>query len=284
MPSARSRGGDLETATHDLLHRLNSADGGPAWAEFLDLYSPLIIKVANQFDYERDAVSDCFVYVCEKLVDDGFRRLLKFNTRGKASFSTWLSAVVFNLCVDWHRKEFGRARMLPAISALSSFDQGLYQLRFEQGLDRETCFQTMVDDVPDLTREQFSEALARITRCLSPRQRWQLAVRLGRKFLNGDRTDGTREGQLSGLPDDAANPEEDSQADQELCHLRTALASLPSRQRFLLHMRFHQGLTYDAIGRMSGLGDLFRARKAVQAALAALGDELASISSRAGNN
>jgi RNA polymerase sigma factor (sigma-70 family) len=282
MPSASSHGGDHDSATHDLLHRLNSADGGPAWAEFLDLYAPLIIKVANQFDYERDAVSDCFVYVCERLVDDGFRRLLKFNTRGKASFSTWLSAVVFNLCVDWHRREFGRARMLPAISALSIFDQALYRFRFEQGMDREACFQTMLDDVPDLTREQFSEALARITRLLTPRQRWQFAVRMGRKFLNGG-GDGAHQISLSGLPDGADDPEAAAHRDQEQAFVQQALAALSRRQRFLLNLRFHQGLTYEAIGRMSGLGDLFKARKAVQTALVALSDELASLSERVGN-
>ena len=109
---------DGKKATADLLRRLRSADAGAAWVEFLDLYAPLIMNTAGQFEYEQDRISECFLYACAQLNDNGFRRLLKFNTTGKATFRTWLGSVVFNLCVDWHRREYGRASLLPAISAL----------------------------------------------------------------------------------------------------------------------------------------------------------------------
>ena len=70
-------------ASANLLRRLKSADTGPAWVEFLDLYAPLIMQAASQFEYEQDRVNDCFLYVCEQLNDNDFRRLLKFNAAGK---------------------------------------------------------------------------------------------------------------------------------------------------------------------------------------------------------
>lgn len=117
---------DSERFIEDILHRLNSSDAGPAWAEFLDHYSGLIMKTARQFEYRQGRGNECFLFVCEKLVDDGFRRLLKYNTSSPCMFRSWLGAVVFNLCVDWHRHEYGRATMLPAISALPAFDQTVY--------------------------------------------------------------------------------------------------------------------------------------------------------------
>ena len=134
---------DGKKATADLLRRLRSADAGAAWAEFLDLYAPLIINIAGQFEYEQDRISECFLYACAQLNDNGFRRLLKFNTAGEAAFRTWLGSVVFNLCVDWHRREYGRASLLPAISALPAFDQSVYRMVIEQGMDKETCFQSL---------------------------------------------------------------------------------------------------------------------------------------------
>ena len=54
---------------------------------------------------------------------------------------------MLNLCVDWHRKEFGWVVLLPAIAALSTFDQVVYRLYFEEALHCETCKRTFQDDL-----------------------------------------------------------------------------------------------------------------------------------------
>ena len=127
-----------------LLHRLNAADAGSAWAEFIDRYSALIMKTVTHFEYEQDRSNECFLYVCEKLCDHHFRRLNKFNTSGSAKFRNWLSTVVFNLCVDWHRKKFGRATVLPAISVLPALDQLVFQHYYKLGLSQESCYQSII--------------------------------------------------------------------------------------------------------------------------------------------
>ena len=160
-----------------ILRGLNSRESGAAWAEWIDLYSPLIMKTVRQFEFEQERANDCFLHVCEKLCENGFRRLQQFNTAGRAGFETWLGTVVFNLCVDWHRREFGRALLLPAISALPAFDQAVYSLYFDKGLDRESCRRTLQDEFPDLTREQLAESIARVHQVLTPRQRWRIGAR-----------------------------------------------------------------------------------------------------------
>lgn len=254
-----------------LLDRLSSVDAGPAWVEFLDRYSRLIMNTANQFEYEQDRINECFLFACERLNDDGFRRLLNFNPRGTAKFRTWLGAVVFNLCVDWHRKEFGRVTLLPAISALPAFDQSVYRLVIEQGMNKESSFQTLRADFPDLTREWVATSLSRIYSLLTPRQRWQTSIRnRGRKLAKG----GPAQGRVEHLPDSGSGPETEAQKQQELDTLQNAISHLPADQRLLLKLRFQEGLSLKKIAQLKNLGDANRAWRHLQGAINALFDQV----------
>lgn len=258
---------DGKKATADLLRRLRSADAGSAWAEFLDRYASLIMNTASQFEYEQDRISECFLYACAQLNDNGFRRLLKFNTAGEAAFRTWLGSVVFNLCVDWHRREYGRASLLPAISALPAFDQSVYRMVIEQGMDKETCFQSLRADFPDLTRDLIARAVARVYALMTPRQRWQIAVRSRRrKTAYGP---SPRES-LEALPDPAMGPELEAQKRQDLEVLQEAMSRLPADQRLLLRLRFQEGLTLKKIAQLKYHGDVNLAWRKIQAATDAL--------------
>lgn len=262
-------------AVDRMLHRLNSAESGAAWAEFVDGYSPLIMRAVRQFEYEHERANDCFLHVCEKLCEHRFRRLLKFNTAGRAGFDTWLGTVVFNLCVDWHRSEFGRALMLPAITALPAFDQSVYGLYFEQSLDREACRRTLQDEFPDLTREQLAEAIARIHRVLTPRQRWRLSARNRRHLRNA-----VRDVEIDDFPAELPEPEAQASRDERRRHLREAVADLPTGQQLLLQLRYEQGLPLRKVAELMDLGDPFRARRQIQAALDALEARLRALGER----
>jgi RNA polymerase sigma factor (sigma-70 family) len=245
------------------LRKLASSDAGAAWVEFVELYAPLIMITAAQFEYEQERIHDCFLYACEQLNDNGFRRLLKFDTTGKATFRTWLGSVVFNLCVDWHRREYGRVTLLPAISALPAFDQSVYRMVVEQGMDKEACFQSLRADFPDLTRDLIAKAVARVYALLTPRQRWQIAVRnRGRKHLPGS---GNQES-LECLPDSAPGPDAEAQKRQELESLQKAMSCLPAGQRLLLRLRFQEGLTLKKIAQLNYGGDVNATWRHIQAA------------------
>jgi RNA polymerase sigma factor (sigma-70 family) len=262
---------DSEKFTVDLLHQLSSIDAGPAWAEFLDRYSALIILTTSQFEYRQDRSSECFLYVCEQLNEDGFRRLLKFNTKRKAKFKTWLGTVVFNLCVDWHRREFGRVTLLPAISVLPAFDRAVYRLVIVQGMNKETSFQMLRADFPDLTRELVESAVIRVYSLLTPRQRWQVSVRNRRRQLASGKFS---EGLIQHLPDPGSGPEARAQKQQNIETLQDAMVCLPARQRLLLRLRFQEGLNLRKIAELTQLGDTNRAWRHIQAALKALFEQI----------
>ena len=251
----------------DLLHRLNTADAGAAWAAFIDRQSAMIMKVAAQFEYDTDRASECFLYVCEKLSERQFRRLQQFNVAGKASFNNWLATVVFNLCVDWHRAEFGRATVLPAIAALPAFDQLVYRCCYEQGMNRNACYESIKSDYPELGIDQIAASLGRIHALLTPRQRWQLSVlNLRRKSSDRDLVFLATEE----IPDPGPDPGSWAQTTEEAAALQAALSRLPADQRLLLHLRFQEGLSFRRIARLEHLGDAHRARRHVQVALDAL--------------
>lgn len=257
------RPGDSD-GIENLLHRLNSADAGAAWAAFIDRYSGLIMKVVRQFEYGQERDTECFLHVCEKLCERRFRRLQKFDPGGDAKFPNWLGTVVFNLCIDWHRAEFGRATMSPAIAALPAFDQLVYHYCYEQGMSRETCYQAIEADFPGMSFDHIAASLGRIHALLTPRQRWRLSLRRGRETTDPS-------GSIyRHIPDPHPDPETWAEASEEAAQLEAALGELPGDQRLLLHLRFQEGLTYSRIAQAEHLGNPHRARRQVQAALDAL--------------
>lgn len=111
--------GDPDIAA--LLEKLQSPDAESAWKEFLHEYSPVCYQAARAHASDSDSAADCYVYVCEELARNNFRRLLKFKPDGAASFKTWLLVVARNLCFDWHRKRTGRPRPFKSLQSLSEF-------------------------------------------------------------------------------------------------------------------------------------------------------------------
>jgi RNA polymerase sigma factor (sigma-70 family) len=273
MPDWRSGKHISEKSDVSLLGQLKTPNAWTAWTEILNRYAPLIMKTASQFEYQQDRKNDCFLFVSEKLSEAGFKRLLKFNPRRNASFRTWLITVIFNLCIDWHRKEFGRAYLLPAISALPGFDQLVFRYSFEQGMSSLDCLQALSTEFPDVTRQQLSRAIIRVHGVLTPRQRWQIGVRHRRKRRSSELSHDSTNQDVDHLPTPTENPAIMAQKQQELDALKAALANLSTRQQLLLHLRFQTGLTLDQIAQFVGFGDSARAWRHIEKALKALSDQ-----------
>ena len=91
-----------------LLEGIHSSNACDAWVEFLESYGPVLYQTARAYTSNQDAAANCYVYMCDELARNRCRRLLKFNPKGRASFTTWLRVVARNLCFDWHRGQSGR--------------------------------------------------------------------------------------------------------------------------------------------------------------------------------
>jgi len=257
-----------------VLQKLRSGDPHEAWAEFLEEYSGLVFQVGRHFERDLDRASDCFQFVCEKLSEDHFRRLLRFKPLGPASFSTWLRVVVRNLCLDWQRQEYGRHRPFRSISRLSSFDQEVFKHVYERGVSAAETLPLLQSKFPDVVPERIAESRDRIEQQLTADQRWRLGIRSARRTQSVGTT--VQEGEAA--PVEIADPRPDPEAlaiiGERRGTLRRALARLSKSERLLVRLRFEQELTLEQIARLLNLGNAQRADRQIKIILTRLREEL----------
>jgi len=250
----------------ELIERLSSAAGGSAWSEFLDRYSSLIRHVVRRHQDGYEQATECFDYVCGALSDNRFHRLRSFRPDGPARFSTWLRAVVSNLCHDWRRTQRGRVRPFRAVSRLPPLDQAVYQYVYVRGMSRAECLESLVPQFPGLTPEAVAQISARLFSLLTPQQRWQLSNRThsGNRSAVGIASGDDDQASAEPGPDDLVGELQERQQVQD------ALRLLSPDQRLLLRLRYEQGLTLAEVARLTNQPDPFRANRRIQAALDAL--------------
>ena len=260
-----------EESFDSFLEQFNSRDPEEEWRLFLAEYSTTILSVVMHIEQDSESVPDCFQFVCERLSADSFRRLKKFRAGGPAVFSTWLRAVVRNLCLDWRRKQFGRHRLFKSISRLSGFDQEVFRQLYKRRVSFDEAFESLRSTFPDLTHTQLNESVARIDKELTTRQRRLLdAPPLTRPTsVSWSEADPSHDFQ-----DPAPSPEAQAVAAQRSRALRRALAHLPQRDRLLIRLRFEQELTLEQVAKLLDLGNAQRVERRIKAVLMQLRKEL----------
>jgi len=263
-----------DEAVTELLERLSSAKGDAAWNEFLSRYSSVIAHVIRRCRVDGDRVDDCFLEVCEALSRDSFRRLRKFQPDGRASFKTWLMAVVANLCIDWNRREQGRIRSFRSVAHLPELERQVYRCIFERRMSRTQCFHALLPRYPGLTEIGVAEINARLFQLLTPRQRWQLTVRTPSLMPVSYPVSPEDDDPAWQLAQPGPGPDELADESQQQRRLHQALATLPAEQRLLLRLRFEQNLSLAEVARLTGQPDPFRVNRRIRAALDALADAM----------
>src|SRR5687767_8921228 len=159
-----------EKSFDNLLEQTGSRNPEEAWGLFLNEYSAMILQVVRHVERDSDSVPDCFQFVCEGLSANSFRRLRKFRTGGPAVFTTWLRAVVRNLCLDWRRKQYGRHRFFKSISSLPGFDQDVFRHIYERRVTVDETLESIRSVFPNITRSEVAASVSRIETALTLRQ------------------------------------------------------------------------------------------------------------------
>lgn len=167
-----------------LLRSPDSASQEAAWDELIRHHTRLLLAVARSLGGDPDDAMERYTYVLEKLRENDFRRLRKYNAESGASFSTWLTVAARNLCLDHHRARYGRHR--PREDGKQGAIQALRRaLNDPQQGEAETDTDTLPDSAPppdaDVVKANRDQCLHDALRQLSPRE--QLLVSL--KFEDG---------------------------------------------------------------------------------------------------
>jgi len=255
-----------------LLGQISSRNLEEAWRLFLDEYSATILQVVRHVEGDSDVVADCFQFVCERLSANSLLRLRKFRPQGPAVFSTWLRAVVRNLCLDWRRTQFGRYRLFKSISRLSALDQEVFRHLYERRLSFDETFQSLRSTFPDMTHAQLAERSARIEQELTTKQRRLLDARISRQ---ASQTPASFDETVAhaNVPDAAPSPEANALLRERATTLRRALDRLPPRERLLIRLRFEQELTLEQVAKLLDLGNAQRVERQIKTVLGKLRQE-----------
>jgi len=256
-----------DMADEELLEQLGTASAGEAWTAFLNRHTALILGVARQYQHDGQGLHDCYLFVCEKLVDDGFRRLRAWRQQEHILFTSWLRSVVAHLCVDWYRSVQGRHRPFRSIAVLDGPERLVYSCRFESGASLRECHAAVATAYPQLTELDVAAMIRKINQLLSGQQHCSLATRR-RRALSLSEAEIRREAERAG--EAQVSPEALAESGQQQARLHAALQVLTPRQRLLLKLRYQQGLPLREVARLTGLADLQQARYQIRLALARL--------------
>ncbi len=251
-----------------LIRGLGSRNPEHAWSEFLRVHASLIFQVVRLFERDQDQVSDCFLFVCEQLSRRRFRRLRKFRVEGPAKFETWLRAVVRNLCLDWHRREFGRQRIFRSIANLPQLEQEVFRCVYEQGFSSDYALASLVPRFPQLTPGSLQGCIERIDAVLTSRQRWLLSVRSNRTERQG--LEGREPDPILQVVDTHVDPEMQATLKEQQRRLFKALEALSAGERLMLRLRFEEDLTLEQIARLFKLADAQAADRRIRQLLECL--------------
>ena len=164
----------MTASAEPTLDRLRAGDLDGAWSTFVDRYRRLIFAQIRRATTEPDEVMDIFAHVCERLRENDLARLRTFaaDPAPRASFATWLVAVLHNLIVDWFRARDGRSRA-QAPKSLSPLGRRVYELVFlEHRSHREACELALLTSGTGATT-------ADVRRALREAQRAALAAAVG---------------------------------------------------------------------------------------------------------
>jgi RNA polymerase sigma factor (sigma-70 family) len=96
------------------LERLLSAQGpraaDQAWERFIDRYTGTVLSAVRRYAPDYDGRMDRYAYVVEELKKGDFKRLRAYALNPRGHFRTWLVVVSRRLCIDFHRRQYGRDR------------------------------------------------------------------------------------------------------------------------------------------------------------------------------
>ena len=254
-----------------LLEALGSVDAESAWTDFLRIYSDTVYGVVRTFARDADQMGDCFLFVCERLAANNYRRLRAFRPDGKAQFSTWLRAVVRNLCLDWYRSKYGRRGLFRSIASRDTVDQEIFAAIFLRGASVYELWLHLSRKGYSLSYGDVDRRIEQLHGLLTARQLWLVSA--ARTNLE---TPPLNEDAAVELRDASPSPETLAILRETERFVRKALLRLHTTDRILLRLRYFEGLPLSEVARLVGLKDAQTTDRRIREALERLRKQLPS--------
>ncbi|MEW6207043.1 MAG: sigma-70 family RNA polymerase sigma factor [Acidobacteriota bacterium] len=215
-----------------------------AWEIFIHRYADVIFAALQRQGFDYDRAMDRFVYVCEKLADQNFRRLKSVRYTGsRGELTPWLLQVVRNLSINWAQSEEGRKRLLKPITKLSARDQRIFELYFWKGLSPSLiCERIEMETNSSIDIADALASLEKIFSLLSQKKLWRLMSNLARARGEISIDEMTEENSFQPA-DRRASPEEELLEKESDQRLRRAIGGLSTRQRLVVSLRYEEAMS-----------------------------------------
>lgn len=236
------------------LLKLFHQDAIRAWHLFCEKYSDFIYTILRRSGFDYDEAMERFVYICEKLCEQDFRRLKTIKYAGNdGDLTPWLRQVIKNLCVNWAWSEDGRKRLFGFVMEMSLREQRIFQLYFWQGQTPFEIYESLRlehDKTVDLGN--VFDALEEIFACLSDKKMWRLMSNLSRmkKTLSLDYEDEETGLSLDAIDETSGNAEENLYKKEIFNQLKSALETLSAREKLVVQFRYEETMTLSEIAKM----------------------------------
>ena len=249
----------------DWMTELRCGNSDPAWDLFLGRYRRLIFAAIRHYAQDYDDVMDVFTRVCESLREDDFRRLRTYADQAehRASFSTWLVAVVRNLTIDWFRVRDGRHRLSVVAERLPPLQRCIFERVFLERRSHLEAYELLrTGAFPTLSFRQFLAELRATYAAVTSGRRGRLLAELGTPLPNEQEAE-------------APASEGITVEDSEL--LEAALRFLSSEDRVAVQLYIVEEMPAADVARVVGLPNAKAVYNRVYRALAVLRGRLEGV-------
>ena len=174
-------GDALPPTVAQLLAATDQRAADAAWRAFIEAYSPLLVQVARSSASGHDSAMDAYTFLLDQLRENGCRRLRAYRSADGARFSTWLLVVARRLCIDFHRRRYGRPQGGPAASEATTSERATRRKLVDLAAE-EIDVDSLSDErtgspESEMRGEQLRQALARALDTLAPSDRLLLTMR-----------------------------------------------------------------------------------------------------------
>lgn len=221
-----------------------------AWHRFIDKYTALLYSVLRRYIFDEEELRSVYVLLLDRLYK---RKLATY--QGRAALSTWLVLVTRNVAADHIRKTKGRLVPSRSLNKLSSLDQRIFQLFFEEDLSiRDIRERLEAEGWTEATRESITGSVEGIRSRVDPRVFRRLAYRKRAESLGLassrilEYLDRVRQDQEARALKE--NPEfllMEREARNRARQVLALTGKLSEEEQRLLSLRYHRGLTANQI-------------------------------------
>lgn len=216
-----------------------------AWDRFIERYAEEVLATLRRLGFDHDEAMDRFVYICEKLCEQNFRRLRSIQRTGdRGELTPWVRTVVKNLSVSWAWSVDGRRRLFKSIAELPDLERRVFELYFWGGLSASEVHQQLaLEQALELSLLDVLDALEEVFQHLTTQQRWRLMSQLLRHRdpvpIAAPAGDAPSFEPSSQRPD----PEAVLLRQERDGHVNAAIDGLTARDRLILQLRYDEALT-----------------------------------------